>query len=76
MAPLLRGEVITWGTCPAGCCLFSGGVGGAPGTCLALLRIGCCTRRMGFKVLSIPGLELISLWDGLCSGHLLGPVVG
>lgn len=73
MAPLLLGEVITWGTCSAGCCLVSGGVGGTSGTSLALMEIGCCTGRVDFKVLSIPGLELISLWYGLCSGHLLGP---
>lgn len=74
--PLLLGKVISWGTYPAGCSLVSGGVGGAPGTYSDLLRIGYYIGRMGFKVLTLPALELIFLWDGLCSGQLLGPVVG
>lgn len=56
--------------------VVSGGVGGAPGTYSDLLRIGYYIGRMGFKVLTLPALELIFLWDGLCSGQLLGPVVG
>lgn len=76
VVPLLLGEVISWGTCPADSCLVSGGVGGAPGTHLDLLRIGYYTGKTEFKVLTLPALELISLWDGLCTGHLLGSVVG